>query len=92
MFEKTTTKKKPPEKKLLGEKKIHSTIFYVLHNKDFKKMLYCDLFFFLNANEAFPLLQRPNPLPLPSQSLYPYHPQKPNPNTPVSYWHSWIKP
>lgn len=29
-------KKKPLEKKMLG-KKIHSNIFYVLHNKDFEK-------------------------------------------------------
>lgn len=37
---------------MLGEKN-HSNIFYVLHNKDFKKTLYHDFgTFFLN--EAFP--------------------------------------
>lgn len=45
-------KKKHWRKKMLG-KKIHSNIFYVLHNKDFKKTLYCGFgAFFLN--EAFP--------------------------------------
>jgi len=39
-------KKQNTGEKLLGEK-IHSNIFYVLHNKDCKKkMLYCDFFFF----------------------------------------------
>lgn len=45
-------KKKTLEKKNAWEK-IHSNIFYVLHNKDFKKTLYCGFgAFFLN--EAFP--------------------------------------
>lgn len=45
-------KKNTGEKKMLG-KKTHSNIFYVLHNKDFKKTLYYSFgAFFLN--EASP--------------------------------------
>lgn len=62
------------EKKMLG-KKIHSNIFYVLHNKDLKNPLYHDFGTF--SLTRLSLLKRLNPLLfLPSPS--PTHPQNKN--------------